>query len=69
MFLPKSNSAATRSTVGSDARRAPEVGRSQKGTLQAQRTEDWCSQTRTLHAHFPNTAFDGLAPSTFYPSL
>ena len=55
--------------MGSGSRRAPEAGRSQTGTLQAQRAGDWCSRTGTVQAHTPNTASDGLAPSTFDPSL
>ena len=68
-FTPKSDKATTRPPVGSGSRRAPEAGRSQTGTLQAQSAGDWCSQTGTLQAHMPNTASDGLAPSTFDPSL
>ena len=55
--------------MDSDSRRAPEAGCSQKGTLQAQNAENWCSQTGILLAHIPNTAYDGLASSTFDPSL
>ena len=44
-FKPKSDKATTRPPVGSDSLRAPEAERSQMGTLQAQRAEDWCSQT------------------------
>ena len=55
--------------MGLGSRRAPEAGRSQTRTLQAQSAEDWFSQTWTIHAHMPNTASDGLSPSTFYPSL
>ena len=58
-----------RTPVGSHSRRAPEAGRSQKGTLRAQSAEDWCCQTGTLQVHIPNRASDGLAPSTFDPSL
>ena len=58
-----------RTLVGSGPRRAPEAWRSQKGALRAQSAEDWCSQTGTLQAHTPNTASDGLAPSTFDPSF
>ena len=61
-FTPKSDKATTRIPVGSDSRRALEAGCSQKGMLPAQSAEDWCSQTGTLQAHFPNTASDGLAP-------
>ena len=68
-FAPKSDKATTRSPVGSGPRRAPEAGRSQTGMLQAQSAGDWCSQTGILQAHMPNTASDGLAPSTFDPSL
>ena len=68
-FTPKSDEATTRPPVGSGSRRAPEAGRSQTGTLQAQRAGDWCSQTGTLQDHMPNTASDGLAPSTFDPFL
>ena len=50
-FTPKSDTAATRTTVVSDSRRAPEDGRSQKGTLQTQSAEDWCSQMGTLQTH------------------
>ena len=52
----------------SDSRRDPEAGCSQWGTLRAQRAEDWCSQTGALQTDIPNTASDGLAPSTFDPS-
>ena len=34
-----------------------------RGTLQALRAEDWCSQTGTLQTQMPNEATDGLAPS------
>ena len=68
-FTPKSDKATTRPPVGSGSRRAPEAGRSQTGTLQAQSAGDWCSQTGTLQAHMPNTASDGFASSTFDPSL
>ena len=68
-FTPKSDKATTRPPVGSDSRRAPEAGRSQTGTLQAQSAEDWCFQTGTLQAHMPNKASNGLIPSTFDPSL
>ena len=34
-----------------------------RGTLQAQRAEDWCSQRGTLQTQMPNEATDGLAPS------
>ena len=67
--MPKSDKATTRPPVGSGSRRAPEAGRSQTGTLQAQRNGDWCPQTGTLQAHMPNTASDGLEPSTFDPPL
>ena len=33
-----------------------------RGTLHAQRTEDWCSQRGTLQTQMPNEATDGLAP-------
>ena len=67
-FTPRSDKATTRPPVGSGSRRAPEAGRSQTGTLQAQSAGDWYPQTRTLQAHRPTTASDGLAPSTFGPS-
>ena len=63
-FTLKSDKATTRPPVGSSSRRAPEAGRSQTEMLQAQSAEDGCSQTRTLQTHMPNTASDGLAPST-----
>ena len=68
-FTPKSDKATTRPLLGSGSRRAPEAGRPQTGTLQVQSAGDWCSQMGTLQAHMPNTASDGLAPSTFDPSL
>ena len=34
-----------------------------RGTLQAQRAEDWCSQTGTLQTQLSSAATDGLAPS------
>ena len=34
-----------------------------RGTLQAQRAEDWCFQRGTLQTQMPNEATDGLAPS------
>ena len=37
----------SRGTVGSDSHHAPEACCSRKGTLQAQRAEDWCSQKGT----------------------
>ena len=37
-----------------------------RGTLQAQRAEDWCSQRGTLQTQMPNEATDGLAPSVLY---
>ena len=33
------------------------------------KTEAWCSREGRLQAQIPNTAFDGLAPSAFDPSL
>ena len=36
-----------------------------RGTLQAQRAEDWCSQRGTLQTQMSNEATDGLAPSVF----
>ena len=68
-FTPKSDKGTTRSPVGSDSRRPPEGGRSQRGAPRAQRAEGLCSQTGTLQTHMPNTASDGLAPSTIDPSL
>ena len=68
-FTPKSDKVTTRPPVGSGSRRAPEAGRFQTGTLQAQRAGDWCSQSVTLQAQTLNTASDRLAPSTFDPSL
>ena len=68
-FTPNSEKVTTRPPVGSCSRRAPEAGRSRTGTLQAQSAGDWCYQTGTLQAHMHNTASDGLAPSTFDPSL
>ena len=62
-YAPKSEEATARETVGSDSRRAPEAWCSGKGTLQAQRAEDWCFQTETLQTQMPNEATDGLAPS------
>ena len=59
-FMTKSDKAMTRPPVGLDSRRAPEVKRSQTGTLQAQSAGDWCPQTGTLQANMPNTASDGL---------
>ena len=46
-FTPTSGKATTRPPVGSGSHRAPEAGRFQTGTLQAQTPEDWCSQTGT----------------------
>ena len=66
-FTPKSDKTTARPPVGSGSRRASEAGRSKTGTLQAQRAGDWRPQTGTLQAHMPNTASDGLAPSTFDP--
>ena len=34
-----------------------------RGTLQAQRAEDWCSQRGVLQTQMSNEATDGLAPS------
>ena len=34
-----------------------------RGTLQAQRAEDWCAQRETLQTQLSNEATDGLAPS------
>ena len=34
-----------------------------RGTLQAQRAEDWCSQRGILQTQTSNEATDGLAPS------
>ena len=67
--MPKSNKTTTGAPVGSGSCRVPEAGRSQKRMLRAQSAEGWCSQTGTLQAHIPNEASDGLALSTFDPSL
>ena len=34
-----------------------------RGTLQAQRAEDWCSQRGALQTQMPNEATDGLSSS------
>ena len=47
-FPPASEENPRRETPGSDSHLAPEACCSRKGTLQAQRAEDWCSQTGTL---------------------
>ena len=36
-----------------------------RGTLQAQRAKEWCSQRGTLQAQMSNEATNGLAPSVF----
>ena len=38
-----------------------------RGTPQAQRAEDWCSQRGTLQTQMPNEATDRLAPSVLDP--
>ena len=66
-FTLKSDKATARAPVGSDSRRVPKAGHSQKGALQTQSAEDSSSPTGTLKTHIPSTAFDRLAPSTFDP--
>ena len=51
-----------RKTAGSDSTMLP---RPRKGTLQAQRAENWCSQKGILQTQMSNEATDGLAPSVF----
>ena len=58
-----------RETVGPDSHRDPEAWCSRTGTLQARTAEAWCSRTGTFQAQIPSTAFNGLAPLAFDPSL
>ena len=64
-FPPTSKEDARQETPGSDSHLAPEAWCSLKGTLQAQRAEDWFPEGDIADPQMFNEATDGLAPSVF----
>ena len=52
-FPPASKGDPKRETAGLDSHHVPVVWRSHKGTLQARRAKDWCSQRRHCRPNCP----------------